>query len=247
MPCKPQWYNLEHYPKTNAPVSKWISSGQQAQEHARILGMSDHPKREKEQILRSSSDGTQGCCLGSYLSTPIGCLSGLHVLWRKGRILSVPPSSVSFLPFSFLPPFISGEVTGQKIVVSVLCLQKLFILHWRHESHQAVSKHLNSGWAFPPWTVFLYLFPLDQNKTKKKKKHTRYQIKFPQGGESLQEKIVECWANTEWAVLLSPTDVSLLSSISCLWYFRFSVLFGSKQTLIHQNFIKAEIHILGLR
>lgn len=103
MPCKPQWYNLEHYPKTNAPVSKWISSGQQAQEHARILGMSDHPKREKEQILRSSSDGTQGCCLGSYLSTPVGCLSGLHVLWRKGRILSVPPSSVSFLPFSFLP------------------------------------------------------------------------------------------------------------------------------------------------
>lgn len=35
--------------------------------------MGDHPKREKEQILCSSSDGTQGCCLGSYLSAPTDC------------------------------------------------------------------------------------------------------------------------------------------------------------------------------
>lgn len=48
MPCKPQRYNLDHYPETNIPVSKWISFGQQAQERARIFGMGDHPKREKE-------------------------------------------------------------------------------------------------------------------------------------------------------------------------------------------------------
>lgn len=135
MPRKPQWYNLEHYPKTNAPVSKWISSGQQAQEHARILGMSDHPKREKEQILRSSSDGTQGCCLGSYLSTPVGCLSGLCVLWRRGRILSLSPSILLFLSYlsSFLPPFISGKITGQK-TVERKCFMSAEVAHHTQEA-----------------------------------------------------------------------------------------------------------------
>lgn len=244
MPCKPQWYNLEHYPKTNAPVSKWISSGQQAQEHARILGMSDHPKREKEQILRSSSDGTQGCCLGSYLSTPVGCLSGLHVLWRKGRILSVPPSSVSFLPFSFLPSFQEkNHWTENCWKCFMSAVVHLTLEAWKPPGCIKTSQQWLGISTMDCIPVSL---PLGSKQNKTKKTHARYQIKFPQGGESLQKQIVECWANTKWAVLLSPTDVSLRNSISCLWYFRFSVLFGSKQTLIHQNFIKAEIHILGL-
>lgn len=152
---------------------------------------------------------------------------------------------LSYLFPSFLPPFISGKNhwTENCWKCFMSAVVHLTLEAWKPPGCIKTSQQWLGISTMDCIPVSL---PLGSKQNKTKKTHARYQIKFPQGGESLQKQIVECWANTKWAVLLSPTDVSLRNSISCLWYFRFSVLFGSKQTLIHQNFIKAEIHILGL-